>query len=92
MNIKVRAFGGYRELLGRELSLSLPERATVRRLLERLGDSSPAFAAEVLDACGRLRPYVRVLRNGRDVRNAGGLETVMAEGDEIALFPPLAGG
>ncbi len=92
MNIKVRAFGGFRELLGRELSLSLPEGTTVRRLLEELGGGAPAFAAEVLDAGGRLRPYVRILRNGRDVRNADGLETVMAEGDEIALFPPLAGG
>lgn len=92
MNIKVRAFGGFRELLGRELTLSLPEKASVRRMLGELGKASPAFASEVLDAAGRLQPYARILKNGRDIRDINGLETVMEEGDEIALFPPLAGG
>ncbi|MBN1321182.1 MAG: MoaD/ThiS family protein [Thermoleophilia bacterium] len=49
----------------------------------------------------RLRPRVfrddgsvwaGIFVNGRNVRQGDGLETVLADGDEIRLLPPLGGG
>ena len=38
------------------------------------------------------RVWVGVFLNGRNVRQAGGLATPLADGDEIRLLPPIAGG
>ncbi len=32
------------------------------------------------------------LVNGRDVRFLGGLDMVLRDGDEVSIFPPVAGG
>ena len=39
-----------------------------------------------------LHPYVRVMINGRDSELAQGLDTIVSANDQIAIFPPIAGG
>jgi molybdopterin converting factor small subunit len=39
-----------------------------------------------------LRPALIVLLNGRNIAFLGGLQAVLQEGDEVAVFPPLKGG
>jgi molybdopterin synthase sulfur carrier subunit len=36
--------------------------------------------------------WVGIFLNGRNVRSVDGMETVLADGDEIRLMPPIAGG
>ena len=36
--------------------------------------------------------WVGVFLNGRNIRQAGGLAMPLADGDEIRLLPPIAGG
>lgn len=52
----------------------------------------PAFDRWVIDENGDLRPDIIVLVNGRNVRFLGGLRTPLKEDDEVAIFPPVAGG
>ena len=92
MNVTVKTFAGYRELLGKELELSVPEGGTVRELLQILGKIHPAFLPEILERDGQLRPYVNILENGRNIRFLSDLETRLMEGDVISVFPPIAGG
>ena len=92
MNITVRVFGDFRELLDWEFAVSLPEGATVRRLLETLGERSAALLPKILDDRGQLRPYIHILENGRNIRSLDELRTTLAEDDVVAIFPPLAGG
>ncbi|RZN45184.1 MoaD/ThiS family protein [archaeon] len=41
---------------------------------------------------GELRPYVRIFVNGRDITFLSGRGTPIGPDDEVALFPPVAGG
>lgn len=52
----------------------------------------PAFDRWVLDENRDLRPDIIVLVNGRNVRFLDGLRTPLKEEDEVAIFPPVAGG
>ncbi|WP_224448926.1 ubiquitin-like small modifier protein 1 [Haloprofundus salilacus] len=65
---------------------------TVGDALDELLSSYPALEARVLDDDGDLRDHINVLRNGENVFTGEGLATPVAEGDELALFPPVSGG
>ena len=41
---------------------------------------------------GKIEKYVVILKNGRHMQYLNSLETELIEGDNIAMFPPVAGG
>ena len=41
---------------------------------------------------GELSPFVRILKNERDIKMLDGLQTKLEDKDSIALFPPMGGG
>ncbi len=92
MKVTVRAFAELREDLQPESSISLPEGETVRGLLHHLGQRAVAFLPKILEEDGRLKPYIMILSNGRNIKSLNGLDTSLAEEDVIAIFPPVAGG
>ena len=47
---------------------------------------------EALFLDGKLQPHVRVMVNGRDIELDHGLATLVDREDQIAIFPPIAGG
>lgn len=81
MRVKVRLFAQLRELAGtQEVVLELPEGATVRDGLLRLRELFPELPIDG----GRVA--VAVNRSYAD----GG--QMLADGDEMALIPPVSGG
>jgi molybdopterin converting factor small subunit len=79
--IRLKFFARYAELVGadeHELSVSLP--ATVADVVRRARDEIPGASAIPE------KPLAAV--NLRHVQ----LDAIVAEGDEVALLPPLAGG
>jgi molybdopterin synthase sulfur carrier subunit len=92
LKIIVRAFAQFRELLGGEQFIPVPQAETVRGLLERLGDDNPAFSSRALQNDGNLMPAVIILLNGRNIQSLDGLESRLNEGDVVAIFSPIAGG
>ena len=93
MIVDVRGYLTFRTLIGRR-QVTLPEGATLRALLEALAQElGEGFARQVLDGKGGLQQAVGVLVNGvHRAHSPDGLETVLRAGDEIAIFPPMAGG
>jgi molybdopterin converting factor subunit 1 len=81
MLVRVLVFGALRELMstGSE-TMELPERATVAQLLERFMEAAPGAR--------RFLGSLAVAVN----REYAGPMTVLHDGDEVALLPPVSGG
>ncbi len=93
MKITFRTFADFREIIGvREKEISLPEGETVGGLLKGLCKVHSGLQGKLFDAAGELKPYVLILKNGRNVTSLQHLDTVIADRDMIAFFPPVAGG
>jgi molybdopterin synthase sulfur carrier subunit len=90
MKVRVRAFARFREVIGGDRIAELPEGNGVRDLLSRLAGESPAIRETLLDATGSVRSHVIVMVNGKRVSR--GSDHPLADGDEVAIFPPVAGG
>jgi molybdopterin synthase sulfur carrier subunit len=88
--MKVKLFGGLRRHAGgSEIAGS---GRTIREVLDELTRANQALGAEIVNKDGTLRPHVRVMVNGIDSELSEGLDTPVSEVDEIAIFPPIAGG
>ncbi|MEW6263950.1 MAG: ubiquitin-like small modifier protein 1 [Thermodesulfobacteriota bacterium] len=74
-----------------ERRITLSGQTRLRRLLETVCDSDER-RQRIFDQRGGLRSDVTILRNGRNVVFLDGLETVLNNGDKVAIFPPVYGG
>jgi molybdopterin synthase sulfur carrier subunit len=93
MKITLRTFADIREIVGtKEQELSLPEGVTVGALLGFLCEAHPALREKLFDPAGKLKPYMIILKNGRNITSLQQLDTAIDGGDVIAVFPPVAGG
>jgi len=91
MRIKAKFFAHFRDLFGgREREIDLGPRRTVAEALDLLCDTAER-RAEVFAAAG-LRSHLVVMVNGVHINSLKGLDTGLAEGDTLAVFPFLVGG
>lgn len=65
--------------------------ATLAELIDNL-DASHDGLKDRLIAAGKLHRFVNVYVNDEDVRFSGGLDTTVADGDEVTILPAVAGG
>ena len=68
------------------------EASDVASAIEALDARYPGFRERLLDANGELRQFVNVYLNDEDVRLGQGLSAKVADKDEIAIVPAVAGG
>ena len=92
MKITVKTFATFRELLHKEIEAEFEEGATIGRLLDVLCARFPGLAEEIFSAPAVTKPYVNILKNGRNIHFIRGLDTHLEDGDIIAMVPPAAGG
>jgi molybdopterin synthase sulfur carrier subunit len=64
----------------------------VRELVDALVAKFPALRQQLLTEDGDLNRFVNVYVNGQDVRYLEGLDTPVADRDEVRLLPAMAGG
>ncbi|VVB86608.1 Small archaeal modifier protein 3 [uncultured archaeon] len=87
--IRVKLFANLREFAGtKELEV---EGGTVREVLQKLCLKFPGFEKMIFDE-EKIKPYINVFLNGKNILEKGGLGTRLKRDDEIAIFPPISGG
>lgn len=92
--MRIRLYGLLRDAAERKTALEMDacEGETVSSLLERLVTKYPRMRPLLFEGPGVLRRHVMVVINGRDIRDGQGLNSPVSSGDEMAVFPPSAGG
>jgi MoaD family protein len=81
----LRQFTGDKSEVGLDAS-------TVDELLLKLDGLFPGLKAFIIDESRRVRRYVNVFVNEKDIRSAEGLGTKLKDGDRIQIIPAIAGG
>jgi MoaD family protein len=67
------------------------EGATVGEALDAVFDQHDGLRERITED-GTLRRFVNVYVSGEDIRFQDGLETSLADGDEVTILPAVAGG
>ncbi len=65
--------------------------ANIAAILDSLCESNPDLCDALLED-GKIRPFFKIMINGHDIQLASGIYTQVNENDQIAIFPPIAGG
>ncbi|MFW5999416.1 MAG: MoaD family protein [Halanaerobiaceae bacterium] len=65
---------------------------TIKQLLKRLDEDFDNRVSYKLLVEGKIDTGTIILVNGHNVLHREGLDTEVKDGDEIAIFPPSAGG
>ena len=82
----VKFFAGLRKIAGTK-ETSLPG-SSIAELVAGLIEWNPALASHLLEN-GQLRQHVIITVNGNPTMDLG---VLLKEDDQIAIFPPIAGG
>ncbi|MCQ8893171.1 MAG: MoaD/ThiS family protein [Methanolinea sp.] len=91
-SVRVRAFARFRELFGGTIEMDLPWPATVRSVIRELEKINPAGLAELVDNEGNLKKSVILMINRERIMGPAREDCPLRPGDEIAFYPPVAGG
>lgn len=92
MKVRVRFFAGFRELLGTDIMTEVAEQTTLHDLIKQVTQKNIEGYNAIFDERGRFREYVILMRNSRRIDTADAAKNIVADGDNIAVFPPVAGG
>jgi molybdopterin synthase sulfur carrier subunit len=84
-----------KKLLGKEeMDLSVPDKSTLGELLtmmvHRWGEELEFCLFEPKSK--NVLPHIRLMINGRDIAFLNRMETVLKNGDEVLILPPVSGG
>lgn len=93
MQIEHRFFASFRQAVGsKTIEREYDDGATVGEILSNLEAAYDELSGDLLDGDGEIRPQLSVFKNGREVLHMDGVETRLADGDTLSVFPPVAGG
>jgi len=94
VRITVKFFTTLREIVGkREEQIELPRPITVEALLKQLSKTyGNEFVDYVFDELGNVRGHLQFLVNGKSITTMQGFKTMLKNGDQIAILPPVGGG
>lgn len=90
--MQVRVFANLRDICGGVAVEVLPQGNRVIDLLDKMVEMFPDLEEEIFTEEKKLKPFVHVYINGRNIIHLDDLQTAVQEADQIALFPPVAGG
>ncbi|MFC4338053.1 MoaD/ThiS family protein [Salininema proteolyticum] len=75
-----------------KLFLDLDEGATLRTVIDSLGETFPRLERRLRDEAGDLRRFVNIFVGVEECRALDRQETALKEGDVVQILPSVAGG
>ena len=92
MELELRFFATFREAAGgKTVNAEFADGSSVGDVLRELESEYDGMEGRLI-VDGDLAPQINVLKNGREVLHLDELDTPMADGDRLSVFPPVAGG
>ena len=71
----------------------LPSSArTIREALAELERTQPSLYPNICDETGKVRRHLNVFVNVTNMRDMNGIDTPIADGDEVTILPAVSGG
>jgi len=92
VTVNIRFFARFRELLGTDIVTDAAPGMMFTSLIMTIAEKNPAGYAAIFDDNGMFHEFVILMQNGRRIEIADAAKTPVVDGDEIAVFPPVAGG
>ena len=97
LQVSVRFFTKLREIVGKKeekLEFLQGEQVTLDVILKKLRQRyGKRFVDYVYDPkTGEVRGFLQFLINGKSAITLNGLQTILDEGDVLAILPPIGGG
>lgn len=92
MTAKVKFFAQFREFFGTDIAAETTPEVSFRDLIQRIAEKNREGYDAIFDAEGAFRDFVILMKNGERIDGADAAKTIIHDGDEIAVFPPVAGG
>ncbi|MDD1685331.1 MAG: MoaD family protein [Methanoregula sp.] len=90
--MKVRFFARFRELLGTDILIEPKDGTALSSLVKEIAQIRKEGYDAIFDEHGNFREFIIVMRNGKRVEHEDAAAVRVSDGDEIAVFPPVAGG
>ncbi len=66
--------------------------ASVAAVISALETQHPGIKERICDDQGKIRRFVNIFKNDEDIRFLQGMDTAVAETDELSIVPAIAGG
>ena len=91
MSVTVRIPTTFRTLTGGDAKVAV-EGSTLAEVLDALETAHPGFRSRIFNEDGGLHRFVNLFVADEDVRFLDGLDTPVADGQEVTIQPAVAGG
>jgi len=92
MIVHIKSFANFRDILGKDLNVEVANDSTIKTLLDDLISTKPRLKNALFEESGQIKEYIILMKNRKNINTMDGLNTQLAEGDEVAILPPAAGG
>lgn len=92
MRVIIRFFAKFGEIFGREHLIEVPEGSSVIDAIRVITKEKREGETVIFDEEGQFRSFVIVMVNKTRLQHQATFTTAISEGDEIVVFPPVAGG